>query len=173
MALDKLHSDFIASQKMVYEPRGWECKNIRKEVESAEYGACSFDMNNQHIIFRVGKITPTKIGQFVTLWKRIGKGPIMPYDTADQFDFFVVAVRNKNRLGQFVFPKNVLREKGIISQYGKGGKRAMRLYPSWDIADNPQAKKTQTWQLHYFVEINFESSIDDYALKKLFFSVDG
>ena len=169
MALDNFHPDFIASQKMVYEPRGWECKNICKEAESVEYGACSFDMNNRHIIFRVGKITPTKVGQFVTLWKRIGKGPILPYDTADSFDFFVVAVRNKNRFGQFVFPKNVLREKGIISQEGKGGKRAIRLYPSWAIADNPQAKKTQAWQLNYFIEINADNSIDDLVIEKLFF----
>ena len=150
MALDNMHPDFIASQKMIYEPCGWKCNNIRKEAESAEYGACSFDMNNRHIIFRVGKITPTKVGQFVTFWKRIGKGPIMPFDMADDFDLFVVAVRDKDKFGQFVFPKDVLYAKGIISKDGKGGKRAMRVYPLWDIADNSQAKKTQAWQLNYF-----------------------
>jgi len=154
MVLGNLHPDFIVLQKTVYEPRGLICKSIYKEEESAEYGACKFQINDSHILFRVGKITPTKIGQFVTLWKRIGKGPIMPYDDADPFDFFIVTVRDKNRFGQFIFPKNVLREKGIISQHGKGGKRAMRLYPAWDVVDNEQAKKTQTWQLHYFFEIN-------------------
>ena len=33
--------------------------------------------------------------------------------------------------------------QGFASQDGKGGKRAMRVYPPWDITDSPQAKKTQ------------------------------
>src|SRR5207302_11114262 len=102
------------------------------------------------------------------LWKRIGKGPIMPYDMADDFDFFVVAVRNKDRFGQFVFPKSVLCEKGVISQDGKGGKRAMRVYPAWDIADNSQAKKTQSWQLNYFIEVKTDDSVDNLIIEKLF-----
>ena len=168
MALDNFHSDFIALQKHIYAPRGWECKNICRQAESAEYGACTFDMNNRHIIFRVAKITPTKVGQFVTFWKRIGNSPIMPFDMADDFDLFVVAVRDHNHFGQFVFPKDVLQAKGIISKDGKGGKRAMRVYPLWDVTDNSQAKKTQAWQLNYFVEINADNSGDDLVIEKLF-----
>ena len=59
-----------------------------------------------------------------------------------------------NNFGVFIFPKFVLYEKGIISKDGKGGKRAMRIYPAWDIADNPQAKKSQAWQLKYFFDID-------------------
>jgi len=92
-------SDFFAAQKLVYEPQGWVCSNIKSEAESREYGACSFTMNNRHSAFRIGKITPTKVGQFVTLWKRIGKGPIMPYDMTDPIDLFIVAVRFKNHFG--------------------------------------------------------------------------
>ncbi|MDR0329875.1 MAG: MepB family protein [Rickettsia sp.] len=29
----------------------------------------------------------------------------------------------------------------------------MRVYPPWDIVINKQAKKTQAWQLEYFLEI--------------------
>src|SRR5690348_2623887 len=96
---------FFGVQKYIYEPLGWQCNNIQQEAESQEYGACFFEMNGKKIIFRVAKITPTKIGQFVTFWKRIGSGPIMPYDCADSFDFFVVTVKSKDRLGQFVFSK--------------------------------------------------------------------
>ncbi|MDP1835020.1 MAG: MepB family protein [Chlamydiales bacterium] len=131
---------------------GFSVKNIRPELESREYGAADFELDGRLIKFRVAKITPTKIGQFVTFWKRIGKGPIAPYDLADSFDFLIVSVKDGERFGQFVFPKSVLAERGIISRSGVGGKRAMRVYPSWDKADNPQAKKTQVWQLLYFYE---------------------
>jgi hypothetical protein len=167
--MTKPNTDFFEAQKYIYEPLGWKCNNVKQEAESQEYGACSFEMNGKTILFRVSKITPTKVGQFVTLWKRIGKGPIQPYDMQDSIDLFVVSVRNKNSFGQFVFPKAVLCEKGIVSQGDKVGKLAIRVYPAWDIADNSQAKKTQAWQLNYFFEVK-ENKIQDSALiNKLYF----
>ena len=163
-----LSTAFLEAQKYIYEPLGWQSSNVKEESESQEYGACSFELNGKKIIFRAAKITPTKIGQFVTFWKRIGKGSIMPYDCADAFDFFVISVRNKNRFGQFVFPKDVLYEKGIISKNGIGGKRAIRVYPIWDIANNPQAKKTQKWQLQYFFEVDQNNLIDKNIVQKLY-----
>ena len=71
----------------------------------------------------------------------------MPHDLEDPFDFFVVSVRHGKSFGQFVFPKAVLCEKGIVSKEGLGGKRAMRIYPPWDITESRQANKTQTWQM--------------------------
>lgn len=147
------HPDLLITQKIAYEPNGLRCDAITQATESQEYGACTFKMNNKIVIFRVAKITPTKIGQFVTLWKRIGSGPIMPYDIADSVDLFVISVRNSSHFGQFVFSKEVLWQKGIVSKNGIGGKRAMRVYPPWDITNSSQAQKTQAWQLLYFVEI--------------------
>src|SRR5258708_5952015 len=92
----------------------------------------SFNLNGFFIRFRVAKITPTKIGQFVTLWKRIGNGPTQPYDTSDTVDFFIISTRKDDHFGQFVFPKSVLSEQGILSINGKGGKRGIRVYPPWD-----------------------------------------
>ena len=160
-----MHPDLIAAQALLYEPNGLRCNAIIEEKESKEYGACTFEMNHKNIAFRVAKITPTKIGQFVTLWKRIGRGPIMPYDTADGIDLFVVSVRSAAHFGQFIFPKDVLWQKGFVSKDGKGGKRAMRVYPPWDITDSPQARKTQAWQLLYFVEI--QPSTDLINIEKL------
>ncbi len=54
------------------------CAIIVQDNESQEYGASTFEMNNKIIKFRVAKITPTKVGQFVTFWKRIADGPITP-----------------------------------------------------------------------------------------------
>ena len=163
-----MKTDFFETQKYIYDPLGWKCENIKEDSESKEYGACSFVMNGKKIIFRIGKITPTKVGQFVTFWKRIGKSPIMPYDVSDNFDFLVVSVCDKNRYGQFVFPKDVLYEKGIVSKNSLGGKRAMRIYPIWDVADNVQAKRTQAWQMKYFFEIHENGFFDHKIIERLF-----
>ncbi len=149
-----IHPDLIEIQKLVYEPAGLVFKNLVKDTESQDYAACTFALDKKIIKFRVAKITPTKIGQFVTFYKRSSSGPIEPYDLSDQFDLLVVSVRDGEKFGQFVFPKNVLYEKDILSKDGVGGKRAMRVYPPWDIVDNLQAKKTQAWQLKYFFEVS-------------------
>ena len=164
-----LHHDFLITQDLVYKPLNLSCTSSMPESESQEYGACVFKLNSLHIRFRVAKITPTKIGQFVTLWKRIGKNPIEPYDALDLVDFFVISVRDKNNFGQFVFPKSILLEKGIFSKSGKGGKRGIRVYPAWDKVVSSQAKKTQQWQLNYFLNMSSDCSID-YVRASLLYS---
>lgn len=161
-----IHPDLRAATRLAYDPNNLIYDAIVQEEESAEYGACKCKINDKTIVFRVAKITPTKIGQFVTAWKRIGKGPILPYDSTDLVDLFVISVRDSENFGQFVFPKTVLEQKGIISKNGKSGKRGFRIYPPWDKANNPQAKKSQAWQLLYFFEI--EPNLDSNKLKKLF-----
>lgn len=149
--------------KNIYAPHGLIPHNIALAEESREYSACSFEIENKKIIFRMAKITPTKAGQFVTLWKRIGDGPIMPFEITDPFDFCIISVRKENTVGQFIFPKKVLYEKSFVSENGNSGKRAMRVYPPWDLPDNRQAKKTQAWQLNYFVDMN----VDEFDGKRL------
>ena len=155
-----IHSDLLLAKELLYDSCGYECSLPEKEKESAEYEAYSFQLNNKSILFRTAKITPTKIGQFVTLWKRIDKEPIQPFYFTDAIDLIVISVRKENRVGQFVFPKSVLCEKGIISTSNKEGKRAIRVYPPWDKAINKQAQKTQQWQLDYFLEIPVDKLID-------------
>jgi hypothetical protein len=153
-------TDLLATQDLVYTPSKFQCSIPAMEAESSEYGACTFRLNGLSIVFRVAKITPTKTGQFVTLWKRVGNGPIQPFDVTDQVDFFVVSTRNANRLGQFVFPKAVFCEKDIVSVKSEGGKRGIRVYPPWDKATSRQAEKTQKWQADYFLEIPQNGPID-------------
>ncbi|MDP1608001.1 MAG: MepB family protein [Chlamydiales bacterium] len=163
-----IHPDLIAAQKLAYEPSGLMMDHFATEEESEEYGASECKIDHLNIKFRVAKITPTKVGQFVTLWKRIGNGPIQPFDREDPFDLVVISVRNPEHFGQFVFPKSVLYQQGIVSRNGKGGKRAMRVYPPWDKADNKQAIKTQKWQLLYFFEIPLNSQVDISRIQKIF-----
>jgi hypothetical protein len=164
------HQDLLLAEDLVYKPSGLIIQNLKIEDESADYGASEFTIKNCFVKFRVGKITPTKVGQFVTFWKRIGgEGPIFSYEFTDSFDFLVVSARAENHFGQFVFPKVVLCEKGIVSCNGKEGKRAMRIYPPWDKADNSQAKKTQAWQLQYFIK--FSEDIFDFSRMRCLFDI--
>jgi hypothetical protein len=165
---EHIHKDLMLAQQIAYEPHGFICTNIKKEAESEEYGAYEFNLNQYRIKFRAAKITPTKIGQFVTLWKRIENGPIMPYDITDPIDFYIVSTRHDNRFGQFIFPKSVMLKKGILSNHTKGGKRATRVYPPWDMAPNQQAKKTQQWQLPYFFEIINNQMTEADSVQRLF-----
>lgn len=152
----------------IYRPHGLVIANLLKEAESQDYSACTFTINSLRIKFRAAKVTPKKIGAFVTFWKRAGAGPIEPYDLFDPFDLLVVSVQTSAHHGQFIFPKMVLLEKGILSQHKKGGKRAIRVYPPWDTANNRQAKITQSWQLKYFLDLSDLASVDSDEVTKLY-----
>jgi hypothetical protein len=164
----KIYSEFLDAQKYIYEPLSFTCTQLQPEAEGKEYGACTFEMNGKRVLFRAAKITSTKVGQFVTLWKRIGNGPIMPYDISDPFNLCIIHVSANDKIGQFVFPKDVLLKHGVISQNDKGGKRAMRVYPAWDIVNNKQAQKTQEWQLQYFFKLKETIFINIQTIKNLF-----
>ncbi|WP_211265005.1 MepB family protein [Lysobacter antibioticus] len=155
-----MHNDLIAAKALVYDPGRYELAEFRAEAESSAYAACTFRLDGASICFRVAKTTPVKAGQFVTLWKRIGAGPIQPFDSSDDVDFYVVSARCRSGFGQFVFPKRVLSERGVLSSNGKGGKRAIRVYPPWDTTKSGQARVTQDWQLRYFLEIGDGIALD-------------
>ena len=168
ISTDAAHQDFLDAKNRTYNPCKMKCSQPIMEKESVEYGACTFRLNDFFVRFGVSKITPTKIGQFVTLWKRIGNSPIQPYDISDPFDFFIISARKDNCFGQFIFPKSVLCEQGVLSINGKGGKRAMRVYPLWDKTLNRQAQKTQKWQLEYFLDMSQNKEVDFSHVQKLY-----
>jgi len=162
-----LPNELKSVKELVYDNCGFELTNLNLSTESLEYGACSFELNKKKIQFRVAKITPLKTGQFVTIWKRNKDGITKPFDISDELDFIIIAAKRENNLGQFIFPKLVLAEKGIITVNNKEGKRGIRVYAPWDTVTNKQAKKTQTWQTKYFLTIGDENSINmDLMIKK-------
>ncbi|GAB3718569.1 MepB family protein [Flavobacterium koreense] len=140
------------TSSLVFEKLDLKIRNLIIEKESQEYCAAQLELKNSKIIFRKAKITPTKIGQFVTLWKRIDKKPIQPFSSEDNFDLVIINCETPNHFGQFVFPKTVLEEKGYLQSQSKKGKLGFRVYPSWDKTENKQAQRTQNWQLNYFIE---------------------
>ena len=142
--------------------------NCIEEKESSEYDAFRFEINGIKILYRLAKITPTKIGQFVTFWKRLNTGIIAPLDSNDDIDLFVINVKSENNFGQFVFSKKILIEKGILTHGSKNGKLAARVYPKWDKTENKQAIKTQQWQLNYFIKISENETLDIERVKKMY-----
>jgi len=160
--------DLVLSKEGIFDKAGFLITSFQKESESEEYSAFRFQLNNRNICYREAKITPTKTGQFVTLWKRNQLGIIEPFDYSDTIDFVIVSVRKDENWGQFIFPKKTLLEKGIFSTEKKEGIRATRVYPPWDETTSKQAQKTQKWQLDYFFNFSEESKIDIEKLKKVF-----
>lgn len=124
------------------------------ETESAEYGACRTELHGKRLVLRVAKTTPTKTGQFVTVWKRPHPdADIAPLDEADPVDVVVIAVADDDgaRHGFFIFPRSVMLERGLMSRASTGGKRALRVYPPWCVPESAQAQRTQRWQTAWFV----------------------
>ena len=135
--INSFHSDLKIVKEKIYDKCGFNLKDPKLNSESAEYGACSFRLNGKEIEHRVSKITPTKTGQFVTIWKRNEDGITEPFDITDNMDFIVITSKSGENFGQFIFPKTVLANKGIINntQNGKEGKRGIRVYPPWRQGD--------------------------------------
>ncbi|MFK0292689.1 MepB family protein [Streptomyces sp. NPDC090442] len=155
-----LHGDLLAAKTLVYDPSGFACSQPVPEPESAEYAAHGFTIDGASVRFRVAKTTPTKVGQFVTVWLRSAEGPIRPFDTEDGVDLFVISSRDGDHFGQFVFPREVLCERGIMSRNRSGGKRGFRVYPPWVTTTSRQASSTQAWQITYFLHVAENGPLD-------------
>lgn len=166
-SINSFHNELKLAKELVYDKCGFDFTNAILYKESMEYGACSFELNGKKIQYRVAKITPTKTGQFVTIWKRNKEGITAPFDVSDAIDFIIISVKKDDNFGQFILPKSVLFNEGILSGNNKKGKRGIRVYAPWDLAENKQAIKTQQWQIAYFLEIKNNNSIDFDLAKKL------
>jgi hypothetical protein len=135
-------------------PFGVHVSKIAHETESAAYAAARLTIDGERVVFRVAKMTPTKLGQFVTLWKRdTPAAEIAPIDGADDVASVIIWVSDASRAGVFVFARQTLLDHDVMSPEGRGGRRALRVYPPWIPAAmlNKQATATQRWQLPWFV----------------------
>ncbi len=127
--------------------------NITQDKECEEYFGFNFQIDKLNLKFRKAKITPKKVGQFVTLWKRNAEKQTEPFNENESFDFCVVVTEQVNHYGFFIFPKQILSEKQILTTNQKEGKRGFRIYPDWVKTENKQAQKTQSWQTKYFIDL--------------------
>lgn len=127
--------------------------------EARAYAGCDFfltaaDGSVTRAVFRLAKLTPTKPGLFVTLWKRDEYGQTRPYSQADGVDEFHIAAFTALGYGFFTFTAEDLAEHGVLSSDAKPGKRGFRLYTPSDTGLNPNASKTQAWQRRFFTVVN-------------------
>jgi len=157
-----IYTDLKSAKELVYDPCGYDLKNLTIHSEGSAYSACSYELEGKIIEYRAAKITPLKSGQFVTIWRRNKEGITRPFDSSDEMDFIIISCGKDDNFGLFIFPKSVLLSKGIISQKNEGGKRGIRLYPPWDMVSNNEAENTQSWQKNYFVWVkdNHQSHLD-------------
>lgn len=134
--------------------------NVQADLECEEYFGYNFQLNTTKVKFRKAKITPKKIGQFVTLWRRNADGITEPFHFKDDFEFYIIYVERAEQKGFFFFSKQVLAEKQILINGTKDGKRGFRVYPSWDIPENRQAEKTLAWQSEFFIDLTKEADVE-------------
>ncbi|WP_406825753.1 MepB family protein [Pedobacter sp. KACC 23697] len=164
---NRISSLLRTASDLVYDPLGYQISNLQIENESLEYAACTFELNGLKIKHRLSKITPTKAGQFVTIWKRNEAGITAPFTDQDEFDLLIISVNDAGRSGQFIFPKAILVQHKIITANGIAGKRGIRIYAPWDVAVNKQAQKTQQWLAPYFLQIDINGNTDLTRAEKL------
>ncbi|GAK01807.1 MepB family protein [Geomicrobium sp. JCM 19055] len=167
--MNDFYEAFAYVNKLIYEPNQFTVKSIQEEVHNSKYGAGKFHLMSKTVRFRVAHQTPTKVGQFVSLWEKDKAGKNQPYSYDASPDFIVITTfRNERQFGQFIFPKEILFQRGILRSSSTKGKMAMRVYPCWDEPNNKQAIATQKWQLPYFIDMSNPSRLPFDRLKKLY-----
>lgn len=150
-------NELIKIEKLLLSATQSQFSNLVEDEESKEYLGYNFEAGKHKFKFRKSKITPKKVGQFVTLWKRNSKNETEPYNETDKFDFFIILTKENNNYGFFLFPRKELIKQQILSSKLKEGKRGFRVYPKWTETESKQAEKTQIWQTNYFFDFSNEN----------------
>jgi len=123
---------------------------VRAEEQGSDYEAAVADLDGADWRVRTARITPTKPGAFVAVWRRDPSGATEPFDIGDSTAGLLVLVPAASRFGAFRFPLDRLGELGVYSTPTSSGKRGFRLYPPWCSDLNPQARRTQEKQAPFF-----------------------
>lgn len=133
---------------------GLQLSTYTPDKECKAYLGCNYLLDEYTIKFRKAKLTPKKTGQFVTVWKRNAQQITVPFDATDPFDFYFIVTEDQEQWGCFIFPRQLLIAKGILTTPKKEGKRGFRVYPQWAIPTNKQALQTKAWQSDYFISLS-------------------
>ncbi|HCJ4261183.1 TPA: MepB family protein [Listeria innocua] len=129
-----------------------ELEIIREELQNKEYRGMIVKTakDDTTIRTRLAKKTNKKAGYFVAFWEKDEFGKNCPFNENDSADFLSIVVMDGDLNGLFVFPRECLIDKEILTSEAGIGKMAARFYPSWCQDLNKTAEKTQAWQQVYF-----------------------
>ncbi|HDC9896566.1 TPA: MepB family protein [Staphylococcus aureus] len=129
-----------------------EVKDLTEEKYNQDYEALTFSFKEETYQSRLAKKTPTKAGYFVTCWTKDENNCNQPYAKEAFADYLMIIVIDEELSGYFLFPRELLVEKGILTTFEHKGKMAFRVYPKWCNQLNKTAGQTQKWQCKYFFE---------------------
>ncbi|MDW0111111.1 MepB family protein [Sporosarcina aquimarina] len=166
--MNDFHTALAHVKQLVYQPNHFTISDVCEERQNSEYGAGVFLLNTNSIRFRVAKVTPTKIGQFVAMWEKDEHHNNQPFSYDESPDLLVINTFTKEHFGQFVFPKAILATHRILKTDSTNGKMAIRVYPSWDTPTSKQAIATQNWQLDYFIDLSDVTAEPSHTILELY-----
>ncbi|WP_440970292.1 MepB family protein [Peribacillus frigoritolerans] len=167
--MNKFYRALTLVNKIVYEPNNLSVKSIQEEYQNSEYGAGTFHLNAKSVRFRVAKITPNKVGQFVVFWEKDENDKNQPFAYENSPDLLVINTSMSNdHFGQFIFPKEILAKQNILKTQNVKGKMAIRIYPVWDNPTSKQAITTQKWQLPFFVDLSHANKLPIQKILELY-----
>ncbi|MDN5755954.1 MAG: MepB family protein [Arthrobacter sp.] len=131
---------------------------VAPEEQNSDYEAGNAPVSGQRWRLRTARVTPTKAGAFVAVWRRSEQGATEPFPADEEIaGLAVFVVEEDQRRGLFWFTAAHLRELGITSSQGHPGKRGFRVYPEWCTGLNRQASRTQAAQAPAFVRLGATS----------------
>ncbi|MGO4860170.1 MepB family protein [Arthrobacter sp. 2MCAF14] len=126
---------------------------VQVEEQNSDYESGAARIGNEQWRIRTARITPTKPGAFVAVWKRGEGGSTRPFTAEESMSGLLVFVEGQERFGVFQFTKAHLISLGYVSSDLHPGKRGFRVYPAWCTDLNPQASRSQRAQGAAFSEL--------------------
>ena len=126
---------------------------IQGEEQNSDYESGIVRIGTEQWRIRTARITPTKPGAFVAVWKRSENGMTRPFTADESMSGLLVFVAEKARFGVFKFTTADLVTLGYVSSDRYPGKRGFRVYPAWCTDLNSQASRTQRAQAAAFSEL--------------------
>lgn len=128
--------------------------SVESEEQNSDYESGVAMVSGQRWRLRTARVTPTKPGAFVAVWRRSEQGDTEPFPADEAIaGLAVFVVEGDQHRGVFWFTAEHLRELGVTGSKRHPGKRGFRVYPAWCTGLNRQATKTQTAQASAFVQL--------------------
>lgn len=124
------------------------------EEQNSDYESGVVRLGDARWRIRTARITPTKPGAFVAVWRRNAAGTTEPFDAEDPTAGLLVYVVDGPHFGVFRFTTAHLVELGVIRSAAHAGKRGFRVYPGWSVGLNRAAERARAAQAAAFLDLS-------------------